>query len=115
MPPGLLLALHLAACATCAAPSFSGLDAFDQVGFYPLLHQRSGPRLTLEGADARRVSLQVDAPPAPAARSSSPQLLLFVADAAFGPRTVAAGFSLANSRVGLHVCGPEVSVSLALP
>lgn len=83
-------------------------EAADLSGNYPLQYRRSGSRLTLEGA-ADRV-IRFDGTRAP------DRLRIFVVGEPLAPPTVAAGFSWqAAPAFGLHVCGPEVTVSLTLP
>ncbi|MCO4768863.1 MAG: hypothetical protein KDA24_02460 [Deltaproteobacteria bacterium] len=110
----LLLSLPGAAlaCPTCGTASMPGLAASDLWSGYPLQYQRSGPRLALEGAADRVIRLEgagsVSAKPA--------SLQVYVASDLLAPATVAAGFSWqAAPAVGLHVCGPEITLSLSLP
>ena len=85
-----------------------GLDASDLWSGYPLQYQRSGPKLQLEGATQRVFPLSTSAP--------APKLKLYVAGDLLGPASVAAGFSWQAARsIGLHVCGPEVTLSVTLP
>jgi hypothetical protein len=97
-----------AACPTCGTPGMPGLTAADLGGGYPLQFRRWGPRLTLLGASDRVIRME---PP----RARAP-LQVFVAGDPLAPATVAAGFSwLPEPGVGLHVCGPELTLSLSLP
>lgn len=112
----LLLAWTLApsaalACATCGSPAIPGLAAKDQWGAYPMPAERSGPLLRLEGADERVLRIA----PVEPLDLRGPSLELFVPGDPLAPRTVAAGFTLRHAAVGLHVCGPEVSLKVALP
>jgi len=96
------------ACPTCESAAMPGLAAADLWSGYPLQYKRSGPKLQLEGASDRVIRLSDK--PAP------PRLRLYVAGDLLEPKSVAAGFSFqAAPAVGLHVCGPEVTVSLTLP
>ena len=99
------------ACATCGSPAIPGLAAKDQWGAYPMPAERSGPLLRLEGADERVLRIA----PVEPLDLRGPSLELFVPGDPLAPRTVAAGFTLRHAAVGLHVCGPEVSLKVALP
>mgnify|MGYP007046913061 CR=1 FL=1 len=97
------------ACPTCGTAVVPGMGAAgDLAGGYPLQYERSGSRLTLEGAKDRVIRFDTKATP--------DRLEVYVAGDIFEPATVAAGFSWqAAPAVGLHVCGPEVTLSLTLP
>lgn len=83
------------------------MNAEDLPGGYPLQFERSGARITLEGARDRVIRFE-DATPDP--------LALYVAGDLLASATVAAGFSWqASKRLGVHVCGPEITLSLTLP
>lgn len=99
------------ACSTCGSPAIPGLAAKEQWGAYPLPTERSGPLLRLEGAEERILRLGTVAP----LDLRGPSLELFVPGDPLAPRTVAAGFTLRSAAIGLHVCGPEVSLKVALP
>jgi len=80
----------------------------DLSGNYPLQYRRSGSRLTLEGAADRVIRFDEGSTPG--------RLRIFVVGEPLAPPTVAAGFSWqAAPAVGLHVCGPEVTLSVTLP
>lgn len=96
------------ACPTCGTALVPGMGAAGDIsGGYPLQFERSGSRLTLEGAKDRVIRFDehvVD------------RLALYVAGDVLTRPTVAAGFSWqAAPAVGLHVCGPEITLSVRLP
>ncbi len=97
------------ACPTCGTALVPGMGAAgDLSGGYPLQYERSGSRLELEGARDRVIRFDTQA--------KADRLEVYVAGDVLKPATVAAGFSWQATRaIDLHICGPEVTLSLRLP
>ena len=104
----LLLPAPAMACPTCGTSAMPGLgSATELIGAYPpRIGRTDAERFPLEGAADRARRL------AGAGRVEARVVTVLADRPPLEPSTILAGFSLHTGSVGLHVCGPELTLEV---